>query len=92
MANYDTEKILRVAGHMRRLSQCVSSEISPAYAGAMQDTEVLQGRTSRAMEEGLADFRKQAAAIHEDLDFLARQLEKYADALIAADQQIAESF
>lgn len=77
---------------MTQMSRRVNSEITPEFASALQDIEVLQGKTAQAMEEGLADFRKQAFAIHEDLDLLARHLEKYADALEAADQQIAESF
>ena len=90
MAVYDTAKLRHIASLVRQVTSSMEADVEPAIRKAAASLEPLKGRTARAMDDGLAQMRKQAAGLRGEYETLAYLINTYADMLERADRELAE--
>lgn len=89
MAVYDTKKIRNAAVLTRRLANSMTADVQPELLNAGDELEKFHGRTAEAMEDRLSQLEAENQSIVGELEMLTRQLNRYANLLEAADEQLA---
>lgn len=90
MAVYNSVKTRQVARLISRLAESVNSGVSPALRRSLEETDALHGKTAEALEERLLVLTKRCSGMVNEFEELARMLERCADAMEEADEQLAD--
>lgn len=89
MAVYDSAKTRHAAKLIGRLAESVNTGVSPALRRSMEETDAMRGKTAEAIEERLTVLTKRCSGIVNELEELSRLLNRCADAMEEADEQLA---
>lgn len=89
MAVYDSAKTRQAARLIGRLAESVSSGVSPSLRRSMEEADVMCGRTAEALEERLQVLTKKCSGMVTELERLSQLLDRCADAMEEADEQLA---
>lgn len=90
MAVYDSEKTRFAARQIRRLASSVDGDIASVIKGTAECLEDLQGRTAQAMENERLSLVKAAGDLAAELNVLALRMDRYANLLEQADEQLEQ--
>lgn len=89
MAVYDSAKTRQAARLISRLAERVNSGVSPSLRRSMEEADVMRGKTAEALEERLLVLTKKCSVMVTELEKLSRLLDRCADAIEEADEQLA---
>ena len=89
MAVYDSAKTRSISRQMNRLSGSMDADVLPGLRAAKELRYRFHGRTAQAMEQELDRLTRSARGLGDEIGALAAMLNRYADMLEEADEQLA---
>lgn len=90
MAVYDSAKTRQAARLIGKLAEDIRSGVSPTLRRSVEETDAMRGKTADALEERLLVLMKKSSDMVTEVEKLSHLLDRCADAMEEADEQLAD--